>query len=443
MRPSQSFITLIFTLAIVALLAGVGQSFKLPEATILLKICQASLLILAVVALIDAMRARTYRPIHIERQMPNQASVGLPFEIHYTIKHRLKSPATVLVFDGFPIDWQREHEPLQIKLSPKHTSQMTQTVTPNQRGMTHFQGCQSLISSPWHLWEKHFDHDLDGNIKIMPDFSKIIGADLLSLNKWLQMIGVKRSYRLGASLNFHQLRDFQQSDDIRHIDWKASSRHQRLICRTFEAEHDQQLIFLLDCGRSMRIVDNELTHFDYTLNAVMLLSYAALRHQDAVGLMTMAHESPRFLPAKKNSRQINQILETVYDIDPSQQVPDYAKAVDRILKQQHRRSLVVVITHIEQNNDPDLLLQLSLLNKHHSVVVANLQQHQQQQALNVDIQHTDDANLYMGAQMYQFSQQKLIEDMQKHKLAYLNVLPQELNAALINHYLNLKQHGSW
>ncbi len=435
MRPSLRLVSITIVLAIMALINAQIPSLW-PEYLGILGL-------LLIFSCIDALRLYRLPSPEIERTMPAQMALGQATVISYRIRHRSTFATSCFIYDGYPSNWLRQEEPLIAALKPKCSSKLEQKVTPNQRGLIHLRPCQSLVVSPLGLWHKCFTHDLPATTKVLPDFSKILGADLLSLEHWLRLIGIKKSHYAGSSQSFHQLRDFQQGDDLRHIDWKASSKHQKWISKSYEAEHDQQLVFLLDCGRQMRLSDDRLTHFDYALNAMMLLSYAALRHHDAVGLATFAHPKAQFLAAKKNQKQLHHLLEMVYDIEPSQQTPDYALAVQTILQHQKRHSLIVVITHMDQNKDPDLMTQLNLLRQKHTVLIANLQQQQQIQALNAKLNTSQAANAYAGAQMYQQLQSELQQSMFAAKISYTHVLPQELSAALINHYLKFKQHGSW
>jgi uncharacterized protein (DUF58 family) len=50
----------------------------------------------------------------------------------------------------------------------------------------------------------------------------------------------------GAGHELYSLRDYQPQDDLRHIDWKASARTQRLIVREFAAEDERRVHIMLD-----------------------------------------------------------------------------------------------------------------------------------------------------------------------------------------------------
>jgi len=58
--------------------------------------------------------------------------------------------------------------------------------------------------------------------------------------------GQTTSMRRGAGQDLLMLRDYQQRDDLRHIDWKATARVRRLTVREFAAEDERRITIVLD-----------------------------------------------------------------------------------------------------------------------------------------------------------------------------------------------------
>jgi uncharacterized protein (DUF58 family) len=58
--------------------------------------------------------------------------------------------------------------------------------------------------------------------------------------------GQMEAERRGAGHDLHSLREYQPRDDVRHIHWKASARHRRLIVREFTAEDERRVHVVLD-----------------------------------------------------------------------------------------------------------------------------------------------------------------------------------------------------
>jgi uncharacterized protein (DUF58 family) len=54
------------------------------------------------------------------------------------------------------------------------------------------------------------------------------------------------SLRRGAGHDLFSMRDYQQQDDLRHIDWKATARSRRLTVREFTSEDERRITIVLD-----------------------------------------------------------------------------------------------------------------------------------------------------------------------------------------------------
>ena len=132
------------------------------------------------------------------------------------------------------------------------------------------------------LWKKNIIQPLKSEVRNYPNFSSVMKYSLLATDQRLNQMGILKKRRRGEGLNFHQLREYRDGDSLRQIDWNATARTHKLISRDYQEERDQQIIFLVDCGRRMLAHDDQLSHFDHTLNAILLLSHVALRQGDAV-----------------------------------------------------------------------------------------------------------------------------------------------------------------
>ena len=65
--------------------------------------------------------------------------------------------------------------------------------------------------------------------------------------------GEKLGRDAGASLEFMDYRAYAPGDDLRHIDWNAYGRTDKLIVKRFENEIQPHVDILLDTSRSMAI----------------------------------------------------------------------------------------------------------------------------------------------------------------------------------------------
>ena len=75
--------------------------------------------------------------------------------------------------------------------------------------------------------------------------------------------GEKLGRDAGASLEFMDYRVYVPGDDLRHIDWNAYGRTDRLIVKRFENEIQPHVDILLDTSRSMAITPQKQAAAEY------------------------------------------------------------------------------------------------------------------------------------------------------------------------------------
>lgn len=313
---------------------------------------------------------------------------------------------------------------------------------PLKRGYFSFEHCEISLPSPLGLWSDKRLLNVIDNTRVYPDFARLYGGELLAVDNWISQLGVRQRQRRGLGLEFHQLREFREGDSLRQIDWKATARQRTPIAREYQDERDQQIIFMLDCGRRMRSQDGELAHFDHALNACLLLSYIALRQGDAVGLSTFASDHPRYLAPVKGTGQLNVLLNSVYDLDSTQRPADYQAAATQLLARQKRRALVVLVTNLRDEDDEELLTAVKRLSKQHRVLVASLREDLLDNLRHAPVQTLPEALAYCGTVDYLNARAELHERLSAHGVPVVDARPVELGAKLVTRYLEWKKAGT-
>ena len=65
--------------------------------------------------------------------------------------------------------------------------------------------------------------------------------------------GARVGVHAGASLDFHDYRDYHPGDDLRHLDWGVFARSDKEVVKLFREEVAPHLDVVLDASRSMRL----------------------------------------------------------------------------------------------------------------------------------------------------------------------------------------------
>jgi uncharacterized protein (DUF58 family) len=442
-KPSRLLLIWLAVLLVIGIVLGTLRALETDIPASLISINWGLLLALLALATLDALRLKRLPTPRITRQMPGSLALGRWGEVRLKVEHDFTAPMHIELFDHPPEGLSFEHLPLSIELKPGQLSLLGYRLRPLKRGYFSFVHCEISLPSPLGLWSGKRLLSVSDQTRVYPDFARLYGGELLAVDNWLSQLGVRQRQRRGQGLEFHQLREFREGDSLRQIDWKATARQRTPIAREYQDERDQQIIFMLDCGRRMRSQDDELSHFDHALNACLLLSYVALRQGDAVGLSTFAGDSPRHLAPVKGSQQLNVLLNAVYDLDSTQRPADYQTAVNQLLARQKRRALVVLVTNLRDEDDDELLNAVKRLSAQHRVLVASLREEALDSTRQSEVQNLSEALAYCGTVSYLNERAELHERLRADGVAVVDVRPAELGGELVTRYLALKSAGGF
>ncbi|MGE1175987.1 DUF58 domain-containing protein [Pseudomonas sp. BW7P1] len=440
MKPSRLLLIWLGLLLAIGIVLGTLQALDVEVPSSLLSINWGLLLALFALSLLDALRLKRLPSPRVHRQLPGSLALGRWSEIRLEVEHDFDQPQVIHIFDHVPAGLNFENLPLDTELQPGQRSQIGYRLRPLKRGHFTFETCELNLPSPFGLWSGKRLLNLTGHTRVYPDFARLYGGQLLAVDNWLSQLGVRQLQRRGQGMEFHQLREFREGDSLRQIDWKATARHRTPIAREYEDERDQQIIFMLDCGRNMRSQDGELSHFDHALNACLLLSHVALRQGDAVGLSTFASDQPRFIVPAKGAGQLKVLLNGVYDLDTSQKPADYCAAVNHLLTRQKRRALVILVTNVRDDGD-ELLTAVKRLSQQHRVLVANLRERLLDEVRQSPVQTMSEALTYCGTVEYGNTRTALQEQLSATGVSIMDSHPHELGAAWVTRYLEWKKAG--
>lgn len=432
MIPSRRTIWLLF----LTLLVAAGSGF-IPQLTIDWKAVAG---IAAGLLLIDALSVWSKRQVQVERKVMHALSLGTWSDVELTLHNHYQYPLKLELFDHHPSEVVQKGLPVKVKIPPQNWAKVHYQVKPTERGPAVFTHVQVRIISFLGLWKKNLLIPAMSEIKNYPNFSSVMKYTLLATDQRLNQMGILKKRRRGEGLDFHQLREYRDGDSLRQIDWKATARTRKLISRDYQEERDQQVVFMIDCGRRMLAHDDELSHFDHTLNAILLLSHVALRQGDAVGLMTFSGHD-RWIPPKKSIGSVNGILNSVYDLQPSLMSPDYTQAVTRLMSKQKRRALVVMITNLRDEDESELIPALHIMRKRHLVLLASLQESSINQMIDEDVRGFQSALDYASAQHYLNYRREAHQKIERQGIMAFDVEPDRLPINIVNRYLEVKSSG--
>ncbi len=396
--------------------------------------------LIGVVALVDLFSLPRKRHFQARRSLPGRFALGVPSPVTLTIQSSLSRTLSVVIHDGLPATSESTQLPWQGLLPPHEPLHLTYEIHFTQRGAQRFAPAHLLTSSRFRLWQKQIRMGEASETRCYPNYEPVVRFALLATANREEQMGIVKRRRIGATLDFHQLREYQDGDILSRIDWKATSRRQTLVSRDYDEQRNQSIILVPDCGRRMRAMDGELTQFDHCLNAMLLISYIALRQGDEVGVIGFGGVQ-RWLKPVKGAASMPRLLNHLYDYETTKQPSDFIEAAERVLAYQKRRSLVILLTNLRTEDSAHLSQAVRLMQKRHLVLVASLHEAEMDDHAQRPIHSLQDA-LSFGALCHYFQQrERLMQSLRAQKIFTVDETAQQLPVALANKYLDLKTSG--
>ena len=432
MTPSRRTVLLASVILLLALLTQFWPSLAL------LRDLTAAIVVGAL--LLDLLLQRREPVPEIKRELRGSIPVGVWSEVKLQVTNLGNRPQWLTLHDHHPSDYAVEGLPAQLTIPANRIGRVAYRLRPNQRGDGEFNGVDLVTVSPFGLWQRKHYLSLPETVKVYPNFRTVSQYTLLATDHHLSQLGIKQRLRRGEGNDFHQLRDYRAGDSLRQIDWKATSRHHKLISREYQDERDQQILFMLDCGRRMRHLEDDTGHLDQALNAMLLLAYVAAEQGDSVGFQTFGGVQ-RWFPPVKGGTVVRQMIAGTYDIEATLEAADYLEAARELMPLQRRRALVVLVTNTRDEDSDDLATAVRLLSRRHLVVVADLREQALDQAQAARVSDLDSALRFHGVQDFLESRSKHHEQLRHQGALTMDLLAKQLPVALVNQYFTVKASG--
>lgn len=392
-------------------------------------------------AFADFVRLRRLATPRVARRIDRNLPVAAWSNVHLSVRNDAAHAVAFALHDLHPPAFEVRGMPLTLTLLPHQEVEIRYQLRPPTRGAFEAPGTDLRLASPWGLWRQRRRIDAPQVLRVYPNFAEIANYALLATDNRLSQIGVRRRQRRGEGNDFHQLREYHSGDSLRQIDWKATSRQRKLISREYQDERDQQILFLVDCGRRMRHVDAEHVHLDEALNAMLLLAYVSLRQGDAVGFMTFGGVRRWFAP-RKGPQVVTGLLNATYDLQSTTAVADYRSVAGELMSLQRRRALIVVLTNTRDEDRSGLEAAVRVLRSRHLVVVADLRETLLDELVAREVGSLDDALRFHAAADYLARRRASHERLGYHGARVLDIVPRQLPVALINQYYAIKRGGT-
>jgi len=404
----------------------------------------AALICLVIAILVDALLLYSKKGgVLANRVLQERFSNGDNNKVSIYVENRYGFAINCQVIDELPFQFQERSWERNVEVKRAATQEVPYTLMPYERGEYHFGNIHVFVTSPLSVISRKYTFPSETVVKVYPSFFQMRRYQLLAAANRLQEAGVKRTRRLGHSLEFEQIKEYVRGDDYRTINWKATARHSDLMVNNYTDERSQQIYCIINKGRIMKMPFGGLTLLDYAINASLVLSNVALMRQDKAGLITYAEKLDTFLPADKKASQLNLILESLYKQATNFMEPDLEKLFAAIRNRITQRSLLVLFTNYESMESLHRdLPSLKRIAHYHLLLIVFFENTELHQLITAPAKNTEDIYIKTIAEKYNHEKRLMVKELQMNGISAVLTQPQNLTINAINKYLELKNRQS-
>ena len=157
-------------------------------------------------------------------------------------------------------------------------------------------------------------------------------------------VGDYSTAQKGSGFEFDQIREYQEGDDVRFIDWNSSSRMNKLLVRQYLEERNRTIFLIVDCSGSTVFGSRESFKSDIIAQIASVLALVAEYGKDNVGVIICSDTVETYIPAAKGRQHIHKIMETVFKSAHQSKKTSLKMGLEHLINHKIKNALVFIIS---------------------------------------------------------------------------------------------------
>lgn len=406
-----------------------------------------NLLLLAAVV-IDYVLIADSRKCSVRRICESTLSIAEQNPVRIEVANRGQRLVKAVVRDEPPVEFDASALSVTMPVEPDETEHRMYKVKPPERGDYWFSDLHARYTTILGLVMRQESIPARLHVKVYPDIFQTKKHLLLAKENRTSQMGLRRSKLHGQGQEFERLRDYVPDDSLRHVDWKASARRGSLITREYDVEQSQNIMLLLDLGRTMasRTVEEDgslgISKADCAINASVLLAHVAAQSDDRVGLYCFADGPIAYIPPGKGAPQAARLMDALYPLQPRVEESNYYENLMLLSQRQRKRSLLFLFTDlIDPESSKRLISSIGVLVRKHLVVCIALADYELPAIIDARPKKPVDMYTQAVALGVVKDRKRAIAQLASQGVVVLDATPSDLSVATVNKYLQLKREA--
>ena len=150
----------------------------------------------------------------------------------------------------------------------------------------------------------------------------------------------------GQGMAFSEVRPYAPGDDVRHIDWNVSARHQDqgLFVKQYIEERELTVMLLVDMSASGDFGTRGKAKRRLLAEVSALLAFSAIKNNDRVGLLLFSDQVELYLPPRKGRPHVLRVIREVVEHVPKGRGTSLREALGYLNRVQKKKSVTFLLS---------------------------------------------------------------------------------------------------
>ncbi|MFP4474859.1 MAG: DUF58 domain-containing protein [Desulfatibacillaceae bacterium] len=177
----------------------------------------------------------------------------------------------------------------------------------------------------------------------------------------------------GKGMEFSEVREYIEGDDVRDIDWNVTARFGHPFVKVFSEERELTVAFLVDISASNLFGTKNRFKREVIAEICGVLAFTAIRTNDKVGAVLFGEDVTRFISPRKGAAHVWRLIRDVYTEPAVRGFTDLAVPLDYANRVLRRHSVVFMISDfLGTDMDDRFALSMAMASRKHDVTAVRV-----------------------------------------------------------------------
>lgn len=398
--------------------------------------------IFVIAIVIDAFYlSRLSSKVFTDRRAENMLSLGDNQLVKYEVRNHSQVPLNATIYDELPEQLQLRNSIWSGKLNGESEHFHDYTIRPTSRGEYLFGKLHTLIARTFVPLVSYqiIRDDAELHTKVYPSILQMQNIEFFISSKTAHKSGIKKVRSIGDDDEFDHLRTYVVGNNLKNINWKATSRKGELMVNHYQDTRSQNVYMIIDKGRSMEMPFYGMSLLDYAINTALAFTKIIIKKYDRAGLITYSNVVDNSLAANSNNVQLHLMLEALYAQETLFKESNLQALYTYLRKIVTKRSIIFLFTNFE--NVYELRRNMSylrLISRNHLLVVISFINEEVELMANNIGENMSGIYDQTIAESILYDKERIIKEIESEGIMTILTRPQDLTIDVINKYLEIK-----